>query len=75
MNWERATGFPSLIALFSRESSSIPSSMMVRSAVKFVSKILSNPSRRNAAYILPVTSVPAGRPKHSPSAARTAGAV
>ena len=48
---------------------------MVRSAAKSVSKILSNPSERRAATILPVTRVPASRPNSSPRAARTAGAV
>ena len=57
-----------------RSSSSVPSSMMVRSAPKSVSKTLSKPSRRSAAASLPVTRVPMGMPNSSPSATRTAGA-
>ena len=53
----------------------MPSSRMVRSAVKFVSNTRSNPIWRSAVTILPVTSVPGGQPKHSPRAARMAGAV
>ena len=49
--------------------------MIVRSAAKLVSKTARKPKRRRAATILPVTSVPGGKPKHSPSAARIAGAV
>ncbi len=71
----RGTGCPSTRAFFSRVRSSVPSSMIVRSAVKFVSNTLSNPIWRSAVTIFPVTSVPAGMPKHSPSAARMAGAV
>ena len=52
--------------------SSVPSSMMVRSAPKSVSNTLSKPRRRSAAAILPVTLVPMGRPNSSPKAARTA---
>ena len=58
-----------------RSMSSCASSMMVMSAPKLVSNTLSKPSRRREAAIFPSTSVPMGRPKHSPSAARTAGAV
>ena len=53
----------------------MPSSRMVTSAAKFVSKTAWKPNRRRAATILPVTRVPGGQPKHSPSAARMAGAV
>jgi len=55
--------------------SSVPSSMMVRSAVKLVSKTLSKPARRKAVFISKVTGVPGSRPKSSPMAARGAGAV
>ena len=48
---------------------------MVRSALKSVSNTLSKPRRRRDAAILPSTLVPIGRPKASPRAARTAGAV
>ena len=57
-----------------RPSSSVASSMMVRSAPKSVSNTLSKPRRRSACVILPVTRVPMGRPNSSPSATRTAGA-
>ena len=55
--------------------SSLPSSIMVRSAVKSVSKTLSKPSILSAVTIFPVTRLPAGMPNSSPMAARTAGAV
>ena len=55
--------------------SSVPSSMMVRSAVKLVSKTLSKPMRRSAVFISKVTGVPGSRPKSSPIAERGAGAV
>ena len=58
VNMGRATGSLSTRAFFSRVSSSVPSSMMVRSAVKLVSNTASKPSRRRAETILPVTSVP-----------------
>ena len=61
--------------LLKRCRSSLPSSMMVRSAVKSVSKTLSKPSRLRPATIFPVTRLPAGIPNSSPIAARTAGAV
>ncbi len=53
----------------------MPSSMMVRSAVKLVSNTLSKPARRRAVFISKVTPVPGSRPKHSPMAERGAGAV
>ena len=60
VNCGRATCSPSTSAFLSRASSSVPSSMIVRSAVKFVSNTASKPRRRRAATILPVTSVPGG---------------
>ena len=60
---------------FMRSSSSVPSSIMVRSAAKLVSYTLWKPSLLRAATILPVTGVPMGIPNSSPNAARTAGAV
>ena len=51
------------------------SSIIVRSAPKSVSNTLSKPRPRNAATILPVTSVPGSSPNSSPSAALTEGAV
>ena len=57
-----------------RLSNSDPSSRMVRSAAKFVSKTRSKPSILTAASIFPVTRVPGGYPNSSPNAARTAGA-
>ena len=57
-----------------RLSSSVASSMMVRSAPKSVSNTLSKPRRLRAWVILPVTRVPIGMPNSSPSATRTAGA-
>ena len=56
-------------------SSSVPSSIIVRSAAKSVSNTLSKPRVRNAETILPVTRVPGSIPNSSPRAARTAGAV
>ena len=56
-------------------SSSVPSSIMVRSAAKSTSNTLSAPRRRIADTILPVQRVPMGRPNSSPMATRTAGAV
>ena len=55
-------------------TSSVPSSMIVRSAAKSVSKTWRNPMRRSAAATFPVTFVPAGRPKKSPRETRMAGA-
>jgi len=66
---------PSTRFRYSRSSSSVPSSMMVRSAVKLVSKTLSKPISRNAVFICQVTGVPGSSPNSSPSAARGAGAV
>ena len=48
--------------------SSVPSSMMVRSAVKLVSNTLSKPARRRAVFISKVTGVPGSRPNSSPMA-------
>jgi hypothetical protein len=62
-------------AFFSRDRSSVPSSMMVRSAVKSVSNTESKPIAFKEATIFPVTRCPAFNPKRSPSATRTAGAV
>ena len=70
-----ADGSPSTKALFRRIKSSVPSSMIVRSAVKLVSKTLSNPHCRRAVFSSNVSAVPGGRPKHSPMAARGLGAV
>ena len=58
-----------------RPRNSVASSMIVRSAAKFVSKTPSKPMRRSAVTSLPVTGVPIGMPKHSPIVARMAGAV
>ena len=55
--------------------SSVPSSMIVRSAVKLVSNTLSKPARRRAVFISNVTGVPGSRPNSSPMAERGAGAV
>ena len=41
-------------------SNSVPSSKIVKSAAKLVSKTARKPSRRSAATILPVTNVPGG---------------
>src|SRR5690606_19971508 len=66
--------FP-LSAAVSLSSSSLPSSIIVRSAAKFVSNTSSNPSSLSAVAILPVTSVPGSSPHSSPRSALTAGAV
>ncbi len=58
-----------------RWRSSLPSSIIVRSAVKSVSNTLSKPRRLRPATIFLVTRLPAGIPNSSPIAARTAGAV
>ncbi len=60
--------------VFSLSISSVPSSIIVRSAVNCVSNTASNPSIFKAVASLPVTDVPAGIPNSSPMAARTAGA-
>ncbi len=65
----------SLPPLVRRSMNSLPSSRMVRSAVKSVSNTLSKPIRRRAATILPVTMLPDFMPRASPRATRTAGAV
>ncbi len=71
----RAMSFrPSTRAAFRRESSSFPSSTIVRSAVKSVSRMRSNPSILMAATICPVF-LPVGRPRASAMPTRTAGAV
>ena len=41
----------------------MPSSMIVRSAVKLVSNTLSKPARRSAVFISKVIGVPGSRPK------------
>jgi len=58
-----------------RSSSSLPSSMIVRSAVKLVSNTYLNPAARLAATSFPVPIVPGAAPKHSAIATRHAGAV
>ena len=55
--------------------SSVPSSIIVRSAAVLVSKILSAPSLLIAVTILPVGREPIGIPNASPIEKRTAGAV
>ena len=60
---------------FTRSSSSVPSSMMVRSAPKLVSNTYWKPSALAQAIILPVVISPGSRPKFSPKATRVAGAV
>ncbi len=57
-----------------RFTSSVPSSMIVRSAAKSVSKTCLNPTRRRAAATRPVTFAPGSMPKKSPSDTRMAGA-
>ena len=64
----------SLPPFFSRSMSSLPSSIMVRSAVKLVSNTLSKPSIRRAVVIWPVTMAPGSKPNSSPRATRTEGA-
>ena len=56
--WGSATCCLSTSAFFSRNSNSVPSSIIVRSAVKLVSNTPSKPKWRKAVVILPVTSVP-----------------
>ena len=60
--------------LFTLSSNSLASSMIVKSAEKFVSNTLSKPNLRIAAAILPSTPVPIGRPNSSPRPALTEGA-
>ena len=55
-----STASPPVSAAVTRCRNSCPSSMMVRSAVKLVSKTSSKPISRSAVAILPVTSVPGG---------------
>jgi len=62
-------------AFFNRVNNSVPSSMMVKSAVKSVSNTLLKPIFRKAETILPVTRCPVSIPKSSPNATRVAGAV
>jgi len=57
-----------------RFRSSLPSSMIVRSAVKLVSKTRWNPTRRRAATIWPSMSVPGRMPNSSAMDTETAGA-
>ena len=64
----------SLPPFLMRSSSSLPSSMMVRSAEKLVSNTFSKPSIFRAVTILPVTMAPLSRPNSSPRATRTEGA-
>ena len=58
-----------------RSSSSVPSSMIVRSAPKLVSNTYWNPRAFAQATIFPVVISPGSRPKFSPKATRVAGAV
>ena len=64
----------SLPPFLMRSTSSVPSSMMVRSAAKSVSKTCLKPMRRRAAASLPVTLAPGASPKNSPRETRMAGA-
>ena len=68
-------GSPLTRFLYSLRISSVPSSMIVRSAVKLVSKTLSNPQRRRAVFISQVMGMPGSRPNSSPMLARGLGAV
>jgi hypothetical protein len=68
-------GSPSSSARFKRINSSAPSSRIVRSAVKLVSKTRSKPQFRSALFNSKVSAVPGGWPKHSAMAARGLGAV
>ena len=70
----RTTSWPRTAAS-ARWRNSVPSSRIVRSAAKFVSKTSSKPRRRRAWAIFAVTMVPGSIPNISPSATRTAGAV
>ena len=58
----------------SQFKNSVASSIIVRSAAKFVSNTYLNPKALSAATILPVDIEPASNPKSSPIATRTAGA-
>ncbi len=58
-----------------RWMSSCASSMIVKSAVNWVSKTRSKPRRLSAATIWPVTKAPSPRPIASPSPTLMAGAV
>ncbi|OQC47502.1 MAG: hypothetical protein BWX61_00448 [Bacteroidetes bacterium ADurb.Bin035] len=69
------SGSLSTNAFFNLVSNSVPSSNIVKSAVKSVSNTESNPKRLSAVTILPVTLVPYLKPNSSPIATRTAGAV
>ena len=59
---------------FSLSTNSFASSIIVRSAAKFVSNTLSNPSLLKAVTIFPSTLVPTSIPNISPRATLTAGA-
>jgi hypothetical protein len=63
------------IRFFNLDSNSVPSSTIVRSAVKSVSSTESKPRAFNAATSFPVTLVPGGNPNSSPRPILTAGAV
>ena len=60
---------------FSRRKNSSASSMVVISAPKLVSYTSSTPMSFSAVVILSMTFTPAGMPKASPTATRTAGAI
>ena len=60
---------------FTRPINSVPSSIIVRSAVKLTSKTFLNPILLNAEAILPSTFVPIGNPNSSPKPTLTDGAV
>ena len=53
---------------------SVPSSIIVKSALKFVSNTLSKPNLFKAECILPLVTVPGSMPNSSPMATLTAGA-
>ena len=61
--------------LFTLSTSSVASSIIVRSAVISILKHCTLPSCFIAVTILPSTLVPTGRPNASPRVARTEGAV
>ncbi len=60
--------------LSKRVKSSVPSSIMVRSAAKSVSKTLSKPRRLRPSTSSPTKGVPGSRPNSSPMVVRIAGA-
>ena len=64
-----------LVCFVRRRINSVPSSRIVKSAEKFVSKTYLAPSFLNKAIILPSTKVPSSIPNSSPKAILTDGDV